>query len=475
MDQNTKIRTAVVLADGICPLPQNEGAANPVFREKIGGVTLFERIAHVSRKAGVERLLVSGWSGPEAGRLLQGKVFGNLEIKFLDSMPSATGDAFKAVEAETGEDAYFFISGDCVLEPNTLKELSGKAGILGRFDAVTAISVSGLSGGCPLGLEIQGDHVSRVLYPRKTKDDCVPCPGLFLGNRKFLDAVLKAQAKKKAGWLDAFQKTCEAKKLNFHGIGNSLLMYGGDGKALREAEKKVYKRLIKKTDGFLAAHINRRISLFITKFLVKTPLTPNNVTLINLAIGLAGAMFFAAGGYAPSLAGALIFQFSSITDGCDGEIARLKFMESRLGGWLDIFCDNLTHIAVFAGIAYGAYRMEPAPYLVHCGWLAVLGTLMSFLLVAFQLYRKESTKGPLFTSVMENRAGLGKGMENILNAQDSLARRDFTYLLLLFALFGYSKYFLALTAIGSNIFWMLLVFSWITRKKIRANCPPDSI
>lgn len=460
MDQNQKIRTAVVFAEGICPLPQDEGEANTVFQKKIGGLTLFERIAHVSRKAGVERLLVFGLSAPEAGRLLQGKVFGSLEIKFLDSMASATGDALKAVEAQTqGEDAYFFISGDCVIEPNTLKELSGKAGILGRFDAVAAISGSGLSGDCPLGLEIQGDQVSRVLYPKETKDACVPCPGLFLGSRNFLDAVLKAQATEKAGWLEALQKVCEADKLGFHGAGDSLLLYGGAKEALRDAEKKVYQGLIKKTDGFLAAHINRRISLFITKFLVKTSLTPNHVTLINLAIGLAGAAFFAAGGYVPSLAGALVFQLSSITDGCDGEIARLKFMESRFGGWLDILCDNLTHIAVFAGIAYGAYRIEPAPYLVYCGWLAVLGTLMSFLLVAFQLYRKESTKGPLFVSVMENRAGMGKGMESILNAQDSLARRDFTYLLLLFALLGYSKYFLALTAVGSNIFWMLLVFS----------------
>ncbi|MBI5186111.1 MAG: CDP-alcohol phosphatidyltransferase family protein [Nitrospinae bacterium] len=464
MDQNTKIRTAVVLVDGICPFSQNEGIINPVFQKKIGGLTLFERIAHVSRKAGVERLLVSGWSEPEAVRLLQGKVFRDLEIKFLDSMPSATGDAFKDVEAEIqGESNFFFISGDCVFEPNTLKELNWKADLLCRFDAIAAISESGLSGDCPLGLEIQGDHVSRVFYPRETKNDCVPCPGLFLGNRNFLDAVLKAQATERAGWLDALQKACEAKKLGLHDVGDSLLLYAGAKKALRDAEKKVYQRLIKKTDGFLAAHINRRISLFITKFLVKTSLTPNNVTLINLAIGLIGAVFFAVGGYGPALAGALVFQLSSITDGCDGEIARLKFLESRFGGWLDIFCDNLTHIAVFAGIAYGAYRIEPAPYLFYCGWLAVLGTLMSFLLVAFQLYRKESTKGPLFTSVMENRAGMGKGMENILNAQDSLARRDFTYLLLLFALLGYSKYFLALTAIGSNIFWMLLVFSWIKR------------
>jgi phosphatidylglycerophosphate synthase len=435
MDQNLKIRTAFVFADGIFPLSQKEGTASPVFSEKIGGLTLFERIAHVSGKAGVERLLVSGLGAPEIKELKK-KVFGNLHIKFLEGSP-------KAMEKEAeGEPGYFFISGDCVFDPGALRELGQKTGLLDRFDAVAAISRAAVS---------------------------VPCPGLFLGNRVFLDVVLKMRESGGEGWTDVLRKLCEAEKLGYHDLGDNLLCHAGTKKALKEAEKRLYKSLVKKTDGFLASHINRRISLFITRFLVNTALTPNHITLMNLAIGLIGALFFAIGGYGPSLAGALVFQFSSITDGCDGEIARLKFMESRFGGWLDIFCDNLTHLAVFGGIAFGAYRVEPAFYLIYCGWLAVFGTLMSFLLVAFQLYRKESTKGPLFVSVMEDRAGMSKGAENILNLQDSLARRDFTYLLLIFALSGYSKYFLALTAIGSNIFWLLLVFPMINRRPATGN------
>ncbi len=51
--------------------------------------------------------------------------------------------------------------------------------------------------------------------------------------------------------------------------------------------------------------------------------------------------------------GALLFLAHSILDGCDGELARLKFQESRFGGIIDYWGDNVVHIAVFACMAVG--------------------------------------------------------------------------------------------------------------------------
>ena len=51
--------------------------------------------------------------------------------------------------------------------------------------------------------------------------------------------------------------------------------------------------------------------------------------------------------------GSLLFLTHSILDGCDGELARLKFQESPAGARLDFWGDNLVHVAVFGCMAVG--------------------------------------------------------------------------------------------------------------------------
>src|SRR5262249_57447810 len=53
------------------------------------------------------------------------------------------------------------------------------------------------------------------------------------------------------------------------------------------------------------------------------------------------------------VAGGLVFLAHSILDGCDGELARLKFLESRSGALLDFWGDNVVHVAVFSCMTVG--------------------------------------------------------------------------------------------------------------------------
>ena len=71
---------------------------------------------------------------------------------------------------------------------------------------------------------------------------------------------------------------------------------------------------------------------------------------MSVLIGLAGAAFFVSPRPALQFTGALLFLLHSILDGCDGELARLKFQESRFGGVLDFWGDNVVHSAVFASM-----------------------------------------------------------------------------------------------------------------------------
>ncbi|MBW2005204.1 MAG: CDP-alcohol phosphatidyltransferase family protein, partial [Deltaproteobacteria bacterium] len=49
---------------------------------------------------------------------------------------------------------------------------------------------------------------------------------------------------------------------------------------------------------------------------------------------------FFLGGYSNLVIGTLLAHLSSVIDGCDGEIARLKFQVTEFGGWFDAVLDR---------------------------------------------------------------------------------------------------------------------------------------
>src|SRR5262245_1671305 len=98
---------------------------------------------------------------------------------------------------------------------------------------------------------------------------------------------------------------------------------------VHDAEWHLLRRLVKDTDGFMARHVERPISLRIARRFASTGITPNQITFLSVGIGLSGALFFLCSQWVCQTIGALLFLAHSILDGCDGEIARLKFQESR--------------------------------------------------------------------------------------------------------------------------------------------------
>ncbi len=144
-------------------------------------------------------------------------------------------------------------------------------------------------------------------------------------------------------------------------------------RSARQAERALLLSLRKPIDGFVSTHLNRHVSLFITRFLVKTGLPPNFFTLIFLSVGLAAAYFAtqAEYGWALVLSGVL-FQAQSILDGCDGEMARLTYQFSRRGQWLDSIGDDLTNYSVCFGLAIGQARVLQEPMLYWLGGAVLL-------------------------------------------------------------------------------------------------------
>src|SRR5213594_229791 len=207
-------------------------------------------------------------------------------------------------------------------------------------------------------------------------------------------------------------------------------------------------------DGFVDRYFNRKVSTLLTRLFLRIGLSPNAITVLSLFIGLMAAGLFALGGYMAGVIGSLLFQLSAIVDCCDGEVARLTNRQSRFGQQLDIAADNVVHMAIFAGVAWGLFlQQEPGSgswLPLALGAAAVLANGLAFWLVprALTLREQRAWSTPLKATWAEFL------FKNVTS-------RDFSVVLLVFALVGKLEWFLWLAAVGSNIFWIML--AWITR------------
>lgn len=204
----------------------------------------------------------------------------------------------------------------------------------------------------------------------------------------------------------------------------------------------------KSTDGFMARHFDRNISLTVTGMILDTSITPNQMTLVSAGIGVLGGLCFLAGAYAWAVLGASLVLLHSVIDGCDGELARLKFMESPYGRQLDFWGDNVVHAVLFLSMGWGLRGVEPiAPWLGLSASAAALGSAWL-----------SSGADSAISSASQGRAKPGAQAAGLAafaeKAQVALAQRDFIYLLLILSIVGKPAIFLWAAGIGSPVFFL---------------------
>jgi 1L-myo-inositol 1-phosphate cytidylyltransferase / CDP-L-myo-inositol myo-inositolphosphotransferase len=219
--------------------------------------------------------------------------------------------------------------------------------------------------------------------------------------------------------------------------------------AIREAERRLLQSPKGAYDGFIDTYFNRKVATRFTHLFVKAGWSPNAITTLSLLIGFLAAALFAKGTYLAGVGGALLFQLSAIIDCCDGDVARLTFRESRFGEQLDLIGDNVVHMAIFGALGWAGYVNGGGWLSLALGVLAMIGNGFSLWFVTL-IKRRNEQRG--WTTVQATRSRF---------IVKNMASRDFSIVVLLFALLNFLHVFLWLAAIGSNIFWMLT--AWITR------------
>jgi phosphatidylglycerophosphate synthase len=184
--------------------------------------------------------------------------------------------------------------------------------------------------------------------------------------------------------------------------------------------------------------------------LAHTRITPNHLTTLRLAFGLAGALCLAHGGYALANAGALLIVLSNFVDHTDGELARISGKTSRFGHFYDLAVDALVTVLLFLGLGWnvsvpGAGYWPVLP--------AVLGGIagLAVALIFFLRMRIEEVAGKACT---KQAFALGFETEDVL------------YLLPLVTLTGVTGHFVLIASIGAPLFalWVMLDYWRVMRR-----------
>jgi phosphatidylglycerophosphate synthase len=231
-----------------------------------------------------------------------------------------------------------------------------------------------------------------------------------------------------------------------------------DAPAAAAAERALIQQLAALTadsDGPIA-RLDRAVSTRLSRYLVRTPLRPNHITTIGTAVGFLGAWALAQGTYGFGVLGTALFWLAVIIDGCDGEVARLKFQESRIGYLYDVTTDNIVHVAIFIGLGLGAYRTAPGGHLL---WLIAIG-VGGFAAAAAATLLTIVRHPPVQMAAPRSRRG--RLRQQLLRGFDALMNRDFAYALLALAVIGRLDWFLWGAAFGTYAYAgaLVLVYRW---------------
>jgi phosphatidylglycerophosphate synthase len=221
---------------------------------------------------------------------------------------------------------------------------------------------------------------------------------------------------------------------------------------VKEGEDHLYRALGKPTDSLMIRWSRVLLLPFLT-WVVKTRISPNQITLTGFLIGLLAILCLWQGSYILTVVGASLFVVAYLVDLLDGMVARLKFQESRWGGWMDYNLDNLIHLGIFAAIVKAVYTKKPDQIVLVLGGFLIAGAVMSGVVIALKKIRPTQEINRFLAMIMH---------------------RDFSLIVLLAALFDRLEWFLWAAAIGINLFWPFVLYLLLIReRRVPASAPKE--
>ncbi len=399
---------------------------------RLAGLPLLLRGALAGQRAGIEELIIVGGDDPEPLLGRDARVhlgWGWIPVR---GTGESELEALQAARSRLRDDFLLFFA-DSV------------------FDATSVAAL----GAAPL----EGRRLLAA-RPADTPEELEPAgASLYLCSREIFSERGGAAAGRIASLYSRLRAEGRASSVEAHG---RLWPRTSERALLRRIHRELTHFNLKPSDGVFARFNKLVVAQPLIRLLLKTPFTPNAISLLGLAFAVGAAAAFFQGNYWWSLLGALLAYLSAIMDHVDGMVARLKFLESEFGVWLESAVDFSSYLFIFTGLAAGLYRETGQTYNLILGGLFAFATVVSFIVMSRQR-RLASADNP---SDYPNRihARLEAESKNFFHwfARKFyfLTRRAvLPYIILFFCLVDLRALLLVWVTFGANLVWILTLYN----------------
>ncbi len=369
----------LIIAAGKGHRLRSKGDSKPIV--PIFGVPLIERVIRCAQEGGVDDFfVVTGYQGERVR-------------SFLDHLADRLGIRITPIvnedwEKENGlsvlkardclREPFLLLMADHLFDPSIVRKLIE----LPIADGEIALGVDGNRSNPLIDLE----DVTRVKTEagkirdigKNLKDYNGFDTGLFVCTPAIFDALERCEKETGDTSLSgAVRRLASSGRANAVDINGHFWIDVDDPEAFRRAENALLAHLRGKThDGPVARFLNRPLSIRISRRLVNYSVTPNQISLISFLFSILAAGLFSLGGYPALFLGGVLAQFASVIDGCDGEVARLKFQTSDYGKWLDAVLDRYADAFLLFGLTWHAYADRTEGVVLFVGFLAIIGSFL---------------------------------------------------------------------------------------------------
>ena len=353
-------------------------------RTPLFGLTPVERTALAFARAGVRRFLLAGdpQAVAELGRVLASGPCRRLRVRSVDSLALACA----------GDGPVLVARADCHYDRQLIWRFAAETA--GADEAVVAVDfrpdAEARSAAMPQATVWSREPRARV---QRVGRGLVGADGVLVGlalaTPAFVRAIDRGAAAPGGEDDDAPDTRADPERAWLRGLAALLAREPVESWAVVErwqpvlraedvprARREVLAGAVRVTDGIIARHLNRPISLRITERLLTRPVKPWQVSLASFATTLAAGLSFAIG---HATTGGLLAQAASVLDGVDGELARVRYQDSAFGGLYDALLDRVGEAAIIGGMTAYAWVMGAGAWVVALGFAALAGNSLSML------------------------------------------------------------------------------------------------
>jgi CDP-L-myo-inositol myo-inositolphosphotransferase len=378
--QTAAPEVAIILAAGLgSRLYPERNTPKPLT--KVLGLTLAERVVCTLQAADVRRFLVSLGHEAETVRAHFSDIAQRrgVTVEFVQAKDWQLGNGASALatQGRTGDAPFFLVMIDHLFDPGIARALADDLPESGEMCLAVDHDKDGI---------FDLDDVTRVQIAsrrikaigKRLQEWNAADTGVMLCTSGLFEGLERAAVENRHGLSDGVRELADEGWARTVDVTGRPWLDVDTPEALREAERRLMRDQGCKTrDGPVSRYLNRPVSRWLSRYLVRTSVTPNQVSLASWILSCVAAGLMVLGGYPALAAGGALAQLASIVDGCDGEIARLKHSQSEFGGWFDAVLDRYADAILLFGLMWHEFSATGTELSVVLGFAAIMGSFLN--------------------------------------------------------------------------------------------------